>query len=61
MILNENELKLLTIFLEIGIECFIQLIVVHIEGPDIGLMAAVVEHLVVSIDGVEFPTLNPDV
>ena len=59
--LNENKLKLLTIFFEIGIECFSQLIVVHIEGFDISLMAAVVDHRVVSLDGVEFSTLNPDV
>ena len=61
MILNENKLKLLAIFFESGIECFIQLVVVDIEGLDISLMAAVVENRVVSLDGVEFPTSNPDV
>ena len=61
MILIKNKLKLLTIFFEIGIVRFSNRIIVHIEGFDISLMEALVNHREVSLDAVDSSTAKPDI
>jgi hypothetical protein len=58
--LNENKLKLLTIFFGIAVVRVSQQIAVHIVGIDISLMKAVVDHRVVSLNVVDPSTTKLD-
>ena len=52
---------MLTSFFGIVVECFSHLIVVHIVGFNISLMAAAIDQRVVSLDVVKFSATKPDV